>query len=72
MPEFLKYLGGKLRGTYDRVVGKPLPWSMIDKLAALDERGEQSAAGDAGRATPARPSDEPRPSDPNANDRTTR
>lgn len=50
MPEFLKYLGDTLRRTYDKVVGKPLPWSMIDKLADLDERAEQSASETTGRS----------------------
>lgn len=47
MPEFLKYLGAKLRRSYDRIVEKPLPWSMIDKLATLDERAEAGGAGSA-------------------------
>jgi hypothetical protein len=60
MPEFLKYLGGKLRDTYDKVVGKPLPWSMIDKLESLDERAEQSTTEGAGSST-APPSSAGRP-----------
>lgn len=44
MPDVLKYLGGALRRTYDKVVGKPLPWSMIDKLESLDERVTQDRA----------------------------
>lgn len=44
MHEVLKYLGGALRRTYDKVVGKPLPWSMIDKLESLDERAERDCA----------------------------
>ena len=43
MPEVIKYLGSALRRTYDKVVGKPLPWSMIDKLESLDERAGQRA-----------------------------
>lgn len=58
MPEFLKYLGDKLRSTYDKVVGKPLPWSMIDKLADLDERAEQGPSEAAGRS--ARPQSDPK------------
>jgi hypothetical protein len=43
MSEVLKYLGSALRRTYDKVVGKPLPWSMIDKLESIDERAGQRA-----------------------------
>lgn len=49
MNEVLKYLGEMLRRTYGAIVEKPMPWRMIDKLAALEEAEEEDARRAAGR-----------------------
>jgi hypothetical protein len=40
MSQILKHLGDSLRRTYGTVVGRPMPWKMIDKLATLEEKCE--------------------------------
>ncbi|WP_072394414.1 hypothetical protein [Hyphomicrobium sp. CS1GBMeth3] len=58
MNEVLKYLGQMLRRTYGTIVQTPMPWRMIDKLAALEESEEKNtplpSASQKDRAEPQR------------------
>lgn len=50
MNQTLKYLSDSLRRTFGTVVGRPMPWNMIDKLASLEEKCERTEGLDEGGA----------------------
>jgi hypothetical protein len=59
MSEIMKRLAAGLNRQYGRVVGRPMPWRMIDALVTLEETLEKREDGPAPRPTAA-PVDTPR------------
>jgi hypothetical protein len=59
MQESLKIIGQRLQKLFSGVVRRPLGWSEIDKLAAIDEREEALLQGD-GKDQPPRKDGSPR------------
>lgn len=69
MSDLLKHLAERLNRQYNAIVGRPMPWRMIDALSTLEEKLEEreqdrEAPSDNGRVSPNHPS-LPQPPDRN-------